>query len=392
MLIKNVRIVDETQDRMGSVLINDGRIATIFEDIQPAIDDAEGVKVYDGGGRTLMPSFIDMHAHMREPGYEYKEDLESGLSAALAGGYTHVCAMANTLPITDTGEKIRQLVEKAQALDLAHLIQVCAVTEDFVDDPDRLVDFQTARPWTPIFSNDGKNMAQQVAVEKALRASKKYDFILSCHCEPETDMVEFYIEQAKRTGGNLHICHISTKATLEAIRQAKAEGVGITCEVTPHHLFAWDLAYIVAPPIAGKADVEALIEGIREGVIDVLATDHAPHTPEDKEKGMPGISNLDVAFSIYHTVFQRHHLSLQRLSRMLSAEPARLLRLATGRINVGREANLVLVDLEEDVTIDPSTFRSKGENTPFGGQTLKGRIVTTIKGGIVKYDHGQIIR
>lgn len=391
MRINNVRIIDETQDFFGSVLIREGKILRVMEEALRETDFPEE-KVLDGKGMALMPSFIDLHAHMREPGYEYKEDLESGLSAALAGGFTWVCAMANTEPVTDSKEKLAWILGKAQKLDLARLIQVCAVTRDFADDPQVLVDFEAIRPLTPVFSNDGKNMEDPKAMEEALRASSRHDFLLSCHCEPETEMVERYIETAKKAGGNLHICHISTRKTMEAIRQAKKDGVDITCEVTPHHLFAWDDTYRVAPPIAKKDDVEALVEGIRDGMVDVLATDHAPHSPEDKEKGSPGISNIEYAFAVYHTVFKEHGLSLQRLSQMLSARPARMLGLEAGQIREGLTADLVLVDLEAEETIDPGRFLSKGKNTPFAGRTVKGKIITTIKGGNVKYDHGQIIR
>lgn len=389
MIITNVRIIDENQDRLGSLLLKNGRIERILEE-----QDLKGKEepVLDGEGLALMPSFIDLHAHMRQPGYEYKEGLESGLSAALAGGFTHVCAMANTNPVTDSKEKVKALLDRSAEMDLAQLIQVSAVTRDFIDDANEMVDFEAIRPWTPIFSNDGKNMEDPKAMELALKASKEFDFVLSCHCEPEAEMVRRYIETAKKVGGNLHICHISTKETMELIRKAKEDGVSITCEVTPHHLFAWDDDYRVAPPIGSQEDVEALLQGIRDGVVDILATDHAPHTAQDKEKGMPGISNIEVAFSMYFSVFEKNGISIQRLSSMLSAKPARMLKLYTGTIDPGMEANLVLVDLTQEERIQPASFVSKGKNTPFAGRKTKGKIITTIKGGVVKYDHGQVVR
>ncbi|WP_246798106.1 amidohydrolase family protein [Alkalibacter rhizosphaerae] len=249
MRINNIRIIDETQDFSGSVLLREGKILRVMEEAETREGEFADEPVLDGKGMALLPSFIDLHAHMREPGYEYKENLESGLSAALAGGFTQVCAMANTDPVTDSKEKVRANLEKAKKLDLARLIQVCAVTRDFADDRSALVDFAAIRPWTPIFSNDGKNMEDPQAMEAALRASGRYDFILSCHCEPETEMVERYIKVGRKVGGNLHICHISTRETMEAIRRAKEDGINITCEVTPHHLFSWDDTYRVAPPL-----------------------------------------------------------------------------------------------------------------------------------------------
>lgn len=392
MVIDEVRIVDETQDFMGSVVLGGNRILHVHHRPLTRKEKEGADVVLDGRGLVLLPSFVDLHAHMREPGYTYKEDLNSGLSAALAGGFTHLCAMANTDPVMDTREKVEEILHKGKMLDLAELIQVCAVTKGFADDASALVDFQTIRPLTPIFSNDGKNLQDPKVLEEALKASERYDFLLSLHCEPEQEMVQLAVQKAKAFGGHAHICHISTRETVEILKQAKAEGVKVTCEVTPHHLFAWDRDYKVAPPIAKEEDVQALVEAIQEGVVDVLATDHAPHRQEDKDQGAPGISNIEDAFSMYYTVFEQRGLSLQRLSGMLSAKPAQLLGLNTGRVREGMEANLVLVDLAELRTIQPDRYRSKGKNSPFAGEPVKGRIITTIKGGIVKYDHGQIIR
>lgn len=382
MIITNVNLVDSDKALKGSVIIEDGIIKEVTEEV---IGLAEGV--IDGKGMTLMPAFIDMHAHLREPGYEYKEDLQTGMRAALKGGFVHLCAMANTNPVMDDEQKISKIMQRSEKLNLCDLTQVSAVTKDFEDDNASFVDFEKIRPLTKMFSNDGKNMGDEEAIKKALAKSEELDFILSCHCEPETEMVEKYIEAAKEAGGNLHICHISLKSTLDAIAKAKNDGIKITCEVTPHHVFDHGLDYKVAPPFAAKEDVEALLDGVKAGLIDVCATDHAPHSFEDKKKGMPGISNIEYAFSAYHAVFNKKGIGLSRLSQMLSNKPAELLGLNMGKIDPGMEANLVLVDLEEEYKIDPARFLSKGRNTPFEGRKVKGKILMTMKRGEIKYDN-----
>ncbi|MBF7096678.1 dihydroorotase [Alkalibacter mobilis] len=387
MKISNVRIIDANKDFKGSIVIEEGIVKEVLEN-----QVLEGEGVLDGKGMCLMPSFVDMHAHMREPGFEYKENLETGLSAALRGGFTQICAMANTNPVMDSFEKIKKNLEKARKLELADMIQVSAVTRDFEDESGKTVDFERIRELTPIFSNDGKNMANMKAMEEALTKSAQLDFVLSCHCEPETEMTDKYIEAAGRWGGNIHICHISKKETLEAIIKGKNKGLSLTCEVTPHHIFGWENPYPVAPPLAAKEDVDALIMGIKDGYIDVCATDHAPHTAEDKKNGMPGISNIEYAFSVYHTVFEGNGISINRLSEMMSEKPAKILGLNTGTIDPGKEANLVLADLDREYVIDTNEFLSKGKNTPFEGCKVKGKIEMTIKRGVVKYDNGQIIR
>ncbi|SHE44979.1 dihydroorotase [Alkalibacter saccharofermentans] len=382
MIITNVTLVDCEKALKGSVVIEGGTIKEVTEKMMDLGED-----IIDGRGMTLMPAFIDMHAHLREPGYEYKEDLQTGMSAALKGGFVHLCAMANTNPVMDDEQKIATIMQRSEKLNLCDLTQVSAVTKGFEDDETSFVNFEKIRPLTKMFSNDGKNMGDEEAMKKALVNSKDLDFILSCHCEPETEMVEKYVETAKKVGGNLHICHISLKSTLDAIAKAKDEGINITCEVTPHHIFDYGLDYKVAPPFASEKDVEALLEGIKSGKIDVCATDHAPHSFEDKEKGMPGISNIEYAFSAYHTVFEKNGIDISKLSEMLSEKPAKMLGLNMGKIKPGMEANLVLADLKEEYEINPASFLSKGKNTPFAGRKVKGKILMTIKRGEIKYDN-----
>lgn len=381
-LITNIEIVDAVGRRSGKVLIEDDRIKKVYKEkgsVRAAFD-AE----IDGGGNVLMPGFIDMHCHLRDPGFEYKETMETGMKAALKGGFTSVVAMANTKPIMDNSVELQKNLSKAAGLNLCQLIQASALTKDFREDD--MVDFETLRPYTNVFSNDGVSVLREDIMIKGLEASIANDFILLTHCQPETPLVKRDVGILEKIGGHLHVCHISKKDTLEAIRGAKNKGLDVTCEVTPHHLFASGMEYKVNPPFRTYPDRRALIEGIKEGVIDMCGTDHAPHSEEDKQKGAMGISNFEIAFPMYYTVFNQNGISLEKLSEMLSHAPAKRLGLKAGLIRERYPADLVLVDLNWEGKIKPKDFISKSKNNPFGGETLKGKILMTIVKGDVKYD------
>lgn len=387
ILIKNVVIVDAGGQRRGKVLIEGDKIKKVYKEkgqVKTAYD-----REIDGKGRVLMPGFVDMHCHLRDPGLTDKEDMDSGMHAALKGGFTTLVAMANTKPIIDSAALLQANLDKAKGLNLCRLIQVCALTKGFSDAD--LVDFETTRPLTPIYSNDGYNVDNVKTMVAGLKASQKYDFILATHCEPETETVERDTALLKKNKGHLHVCHISRANTLNAIGAAKAKKLDITCEVTPHHLYASGLEYRVHPPFRTWPDRQALIEGARNGLIDICGTDHAPHSREDKLSGAPGINNFETAFGMYHTVFKGADIPLTRLSEMMSLAPAKRLGLTAGLIKEKYPADLVLVDPEADVRIDPKTFVSKSKNTPFAGEWLKGQILMTMVGGCVRYDHGSFI-
>lgn len=384
MIITNVTLVDARRNHRGTLVVEDGHIKEVEEHVRPL---QEGI--IDGEGLVLMPAFIDLHTHLRDPGQPEKEDMASGMQAALKGGFVHVCAMANTKPIVDEVKILQENLKKAEKLNLCGLTQVSAVTKGFQEEEEALVDVAALRPLTSMFSNDGKNLGEAKAMRKALVAAKEYDFLLSCHCEPEAPMAKGYMEMNREVGAPLHLCHISEKETLDAVRTYKEKGVRVTCEVTPHHLFASGMDYKVHPPFGEEKDVKALIEGIKEGIVDVLATDHAPHTKEDKQEGMPGLSNIEVAFAMYWKVFQEEGLSLSKLSEMLSRKPAELLGLPMGLLAPGMEASFILLNPHEKWTLDPKVFVSRGKNNPFGGRELLGRIIKTYRKGELKYDHGQ---
>lgn len=382
MIITNVTMIDAHQEMKGSIVIENGFIKKVLNEALPI-----GEQVLDGKGYALLPAFVDLHTHLRDPGFPHKEDMESGMRAALKGGFVHLTAMANTKPVTDTMEKVKRNLDKAKGLNLCDLTQVSAVTEDFENKESALVDFHSLRTVTSMFSNDGKNLDCMEAMEKALEYSKELNFTVSCHCEPEAEYTRKYLELNRNIGGDLHICHVSEKETVDLIRKAKREGVRVTCEVTPHHLYAHSLPYKVHPPFAGQEDVSALIDGIKDGTIDHLATDHAPHTAEDKLNGMPGLSNIEYAFSMYHTVFQENGLPVSKLVELLSENPSKKLGLPMGSFETGMEANLVLVDLHKIREITPQEFISRGKNTPFSGKRVLGEVKMTLKRGEIYYDH-----
>ena len=381
-LIKNAEMVDAEGRRFGKVLIEDGKIKKVYK--EKGNVKTEYDQEIDGRGYLLMPGFIDMHCHLRDPGFEYKETMETGMQAALKGGFTTLVAMANTKPFMDEAALVKANLDKAEVLQLCNLIQVAALTKEFNDS--NLVDIESLRPLTNVFSNDGVSIMNPDMMVAGLKASTEHDFILLTHCQPETELVRRDVKLLEENGGHLHVCHISKKDTLELIGDAKAKGLDITCEVTPHHIFASAMDYKVNPPFRTYPDRRALIEGIKAGIIDMCGTDHAPHTEADKQKGAPGINNFEMAFAMYYTVFEQNGISLEKLSEMLSNAPAKRLGLKAGLIKERYPADLVLVDLNWEGKINPKEFVSKSKNNPFGGETLKGKVMMTMVKGEIKYD------
>ena len=382
LLIKNVKIIDSSMNFKGDLLIENGKISKIDSNINPT--DIEGLKIIDGKNKILMPAFIDFHTHLRDPGLTHKEDLETGQKAALKGGFTVLCPMANTKPVCDNEQVMEYVLSKAKKLDLCDIKQVCAITENL--EGEEIIDIEKMRTYTDLFSDDGYTLHNEKIMRDALILSKELDFKVLTHCQPEFDIVKRDLNMLKEAGGNLHICHISLKDTLDEIKKYKNDGYKFTCEVGPHHIFGYGLEYRVNPAFAEEEDMKHLIQGIKDGYIDMIGTDHAPHTKEDKEKGAPGISNIEVAFQMVNKVFNENNISLNKLSEMMSANPAKLLGLNQGLIKEGLRADLVIVDSEQEEVIDVSKFISKGKNNPFDGQKVRGKIIMTIRDGRVMYD------
>ncbi len=379
LLIKNVRIIDANKNIKSDLLVENGKISKINSNIE-----IENINTIDGGHYVLMPSFIDLHTHLRDPGLTHKEDLESGQKAALKGGFTVLCPMANTKPVCDNPEVINYIINKAENLDLCDIKQVCAITKNL--EGDEMIDIKSMIEHTRLFSDDVYTLHNTEIMRDALKLSKELNFKVLTHCQPEFEIVERDLKLLEEVGGNLHICHISLKETLDEIKKYKDRGYKFTCEVGPHHIYGYGLDYKVNPSFAEKEDMKYLIQGIKDGYIDMIGTDHAPHTQEDKENGAPGISNIEVAFQMVNKVFLENQISLNKLSEMMSANPAKLLGLNQGLIEEGLRADLVLIDENYEDVIDTSNFISKGKNNPFNGQRVKGKVIMTIKNGKIMYD------
>lgn len=325
-----------------------------------------------------------MHTHLRDPGLTHKEDLETGQRAALKGGFTVLCPMANTKPACDNKETMEYILDKAKTLDLCDINQVCAITKNL--EGQEMIDIESMRKYTQLFSDDGYTLHDEDIMKDVLQLSKELDFKVLTHCQPEEIIVKRDLKLLEKVGGNLHICHISLKETLEEIKKYKKNGHKFTCEVGPHHIYGYGLDYKVNPSFAKEEDMKYLIQGIKDGYIDMIGTDHAPHTEEDKKNGSPGISNIEVAFGMVNKVFSENGISLNKLSEMMSLNPAKLLGLNQGLIEEGLRADLVLINPDCDEVIDTEKFTSKGKNNPFYKQKIVGKVLMTIRNGKIMYD------
>ena len=383
-LYRNARLIDAQGERYGDLCIEDGIITACAPLCWQRAD-----RVIDMRRNALMPAFIDLHCHLRDPGYPEKETMETGMRAALKGGYAHLIAMANTDPVMATPAMVQENQEKANHLRLCKLTQAAAAGESLGDE--QPTDRASLSRVTKVLSNDGKTIFSDDFMRRLLLDSGKYGFLISTHCQPERKIVERDINLLREVGGNLHIGHISRAETVDMVRKAKAEGLQLTCEVTPHHLFGWDSDYKVNPPLRTRTDVEALIEGIKDGTIDCLATDHAPHTPADKARGMAGISNIEHAFQIYLKVFQENNIPLTRLSEMLSLAPAKRLGIKAGLFLPGYAANVTALSVEEESEIDTMSMISRSHNTPFHGRKVMGRVLRTVIDGETRYEYSTAI-
>lgn len=390
LLIKGARIIDSSQDLIGDVYIKNGIIDKI------GIDLKEDCKTIEADGLVLMPSFIDLHVHFREPGYEYKEDIKSGSLSALKGGYTAVNLMGNTNPVCSTKETVDYVLDKCKEVGLIHIHQTVSMTRDFDgQDISHLDDLPSC---VKLISDDGKGVKNNKVMLDIMLKAKEKDLVCISHAEDEditpfcTRLSENIItardtELAKYTGAKLHMAHVSTIEAMKYIIDAKKSGAKVTCEIAPHHIaLTNDIEYRVNPPLREKEDVEFIIDCIKNDWVDMIATDHAPHTEEDKENGAPGMVGLETAFSVCYTkLVKEGHISLNKLSKLMSKNPAKLMELNKGEIKVGFDGDLVLVDISKKIKINPDEFASKGKNTPFKDMEFYGNIEKTIVKGKVLY-------
>lgn len=423
LLIRNGRIIDPSTrtDRIGDILIANGKIADIGEQLnQPGAD----CTLMDAPGKIVCPGFVDLHCHLREPGFEDKETIATGTRAAARGGFTTVCCMPNTEPPITTPAIVQDVFRRAQFQSIVRVLPIGAITDG--RNGQRLADMPAmAKAGAVGFSDDGSPVANRDLMRQALLLSRECDLLIIDHCEDpslagdgsmnagsvanrlgykgipaaaEELMVARDIELARETGGRIHIAHVSTAGSVELIRKARQHGVRITAEVTPHHLTLTEERVLTAganakvnPPLRSQQDVDALIAALREGVIDAIATDHAPHTRADKARDFAsaafGISGFETAVGSLMALVHRGQLDLMALVSRLTWEPARIIGIAhhAGTLAKGSPADIVIIDPSVEWQVDPATFASKGRNTPLAGTVLTGRVISTFVGGQVVY-------
>lgn len=417
VLIKNIRAVDDTQDFITDILIAEGKIAEIGENIS-----AEADEIIDGTNLVVMPSLFDMHVHLRDPGFTHKETIETGCSAALAGGVTGVLAMPNTKPICDNSETIRYVIEKSADTGV-EVYPVGCITGGMSGNG--LCDYEALKNAGCIcISDDGRPVENAEMMRKALELSKENGLLVASHCEDLSIInggimnkgeiseklgvrgmdraSEDYITAremilAHSVDARIHICHVSTKGSTDMIRFAKSQGVKVTCETAPHYfmftdklLESRDADYRMNPPLRTNDDIQAIIGGIKDGTIDCIITDHAPHAPEEKadfEKAPNGVLGLETSLSATLTALvHTGEITLNKLVELMCVNPRKILGLEIPSIKIGSKADLVIADINKKWTVDPEKLHSKSKNSVFKGQTLTGKALVTISKGIIRYD------
>jgi len=393
----------------GDILIEETLLSSIGKEIDPPEDSTE---VIDCKGLQVFPGFFDMHVHFRDPGQTHKEDLFSGLQAAAAGGFTGVAAMANTTPVIDNPNLVSKILEKGKELGGPSYHQIPAATFGLTGK--ELTDFSGLLSAGAVaFSDDGQPIWDQGLLNEILQASSELGFVYIEHCEDqnyepedlasEVNMVYRDIECLIKRGGNLHLAHISCAKSLELVIEGKKEGLNLTCEVTPHHL-ALDYRIIkekgtnarMNPPLRKPEDVIALREGVAEGYVDAIATDHAPHTKREKDvpynKAPRGVVGLETAVGVIWK--ELHHgmkVSPLLLGQVLSENPRRILGLPVQELKEGAKADLTLVDPVKEWVVDPEGFYSRGKNSPFSGERLKGKPAFVFKDGMKIMEKGRVL-
>lgn len=417
ILIKNIRAVDAVKDTVTDVFISDGIIAGVGN-----ITAVNADTVIDGTGLVLMPSLFDMHVHFRDPGFTHKEDILTGCSAALAGGVTGVLAMPNTNPPCDNPETVRYITEKAQGTGV-DVYPVGCITGGMKGNG--LNDYEALKKAGCIcISDDGRPVENAEMMRRALELSNENGLLVASHCEDlaiinggimnkgeisaklgvkgmdrasEDYITAREIILASSVNARIHICHVSTEGSTAVIRFAKSRGIKVTCETAPHYFMLTDRLlekrdadYRMNPPLRTDKDVRAIIDGIKDGTIDCIITDHAPHTAEEKavfEKAPNGVVGLETSFAaaltaLYHT----GELSLNRIAELMCVNPRKILGLEIPAVEVGKTADLMIADIGRKWTVDPEKLHSKSHNTVFKGMTLTGKPLVTISKGIIRYD------
>lgn len=393
LLIKNVNLIDESNNFFGDIYIENGLIKELGTELNKECE------TLDGKGLVLMPAFIDTHAHFRDPGFEYKEDIESGSKAAVRGGYTTVTLMPNTKPVCSSKEVLDYVVNKGKKVGLVDLYQTVSITKNLSgEEINHLKEFE-GNPNVKAITDDGKGVSDSKIMMEAMKIAKENNWIVMSHAEsPEFSKVDMRLAEnmmtwrditlAKFVDSRLHMSHVSTKEAMKYIIEGKNDGVKVTCEITPHHLALNNKIsnYRVNPPIREEEDVNFLIKAIKMNYVDCIGTDHAPHSKEDKEKGAPGMIGIEQAFSICYTkLVKENHISLNKLSQLMSGNAAKLLNINKGKLQPGFLGDLVLIDLNKKRVFKEEDIVSRSKNTPFNGMEFYGDVVVTIKNGKIVY-------
>ncbi len=424
ILIKNGHVVDPKNriDEICDVLIEKGKIAKVGKKIT-----VSGHEEIDAKGKIVCPGLIDLHVHLRQPGYEYKENIETGLRAALKGGFTGVCPMPNTRPVADRRSDMEFMIGEAKRLGLIHLWPVGAVT--LRQEGKLLTEFGELKKGGALaLSDDGNPISDSNIMRRALEYSKKFDLVIMAHCQDEglfcggcmneglvstmkglqgipaeAESVEVArdIQLADLTGARLHFCHISSRKSLDLIRQAKAQGSKITVETCPHYFHLTDEAVLhydtnakMNPPLRTKEDVEAIKKSLKDGTIDSIATDHAPHAESEKDKEFDqaafGIIGLETSLALSLELVREKVLSMTELVQKMSVNPAQILKIDRGSLSEGAWADVSIFDPEKEWEVEKDKLESKSKNSPFLGWKLKGKATDVFVDGRHVLKNGEI--
>lgn len=422
ILIKNGRLINpsENLDKVMDIFVEDGIIKEKAESIEKQADT-----VIDAAGCYVMPGLIDLHVHFRDPGLTYKEDIETGSKAAAKGGFTTVCCMPNTKPVVDNVETVKYIIEKGEKTGFTNVLPVGAVTKNMagveITDVEEL-----KKAGICAISEDGKSVMNSGVYRKAMKNAAKANVPVLAHCEDInlveggvinlgdksselgvkgiSNAVEDVIAMrdimlAKETGATLHLCHCSTKDSVEMVKRAKEEGIKVTAEVCPHHfsmcsddITSNDGNFKMNPPLRAREDMEALIKGLQDDIMDVISTDHAPHSAEEKAKDLEhapfGIVGLETSVALTVTnLVKKGYLTPMQMAAKMSYNPAKVLGIPKGTLDEGKIADITIINPDKEYTIDVNTFESKGKNTPFDGYKVSGEVEYTILNGKVVYSN-----